>query len=165
MNYNRQLALVVKEKDQVLTAREETTRGEPLSARRAWVLGTAIALVALTVGSVFGDRGILNLLRRREQVETLRGELESRCGRVRARSSGSRGSSSGSRDPTRRCSCCERSSRLPPSACTTARTPLSRADEMRFALDRRARNAFILARVSLQYMNAAVPSQPEPVED
>ena len=43
---------------------------------KAWVLGTAIALIALTVGSVFGDRGILNLVSRRRQVEALRGELE-----------------------------------------------------------------------------------------
>ena len=43
---------------------------------KAWVLGTAIALIALTVGSVFGDRGILNLVDKRRQVEALRGELE-----------------------------------------------------------------------------------------
>jgi cell division protein FtsB len=43
---------------------------------RAWVLGTAIALIALTVGSVFGDRGILNLVEKRRQVDALRAELE-----------------------------------------------------------------------------------------
>ena len=43
---------------------------------RAWVLGTAIALIALTVGSVFGDRGILNLVEKRRQLEALRAELE-----------------------------------------------------------------------------------------
>jgi cell division protein FtsB len=43
---------------------------------RAWALGTAIALIALAVGSVFGDRGILNLLDRRREVEALRAELE-----------------------------------------------------------------------------------------
>jgi cell division protein FtsB len=43
---------------------------------RAWVLGTAIALIALTVGSVFGDRGILNLLDKRREVDALRAELE-----------------------------------------------------------------------------------------
>jgi cell division protein FtsB len=43
---------------------------------RAWSLGAAIALIALTVGSVFGDRGILNLVGKRRQVEALRGELE-----------------------------------------------------------------------------------------
>jgi len=43
---------------------------------KAWALGTAIALIALTVGSVFGDRGILNLVGKRRQVEALRGELQ-----------------------------------------------------------------------------------------
>jgi len=43
---------------------------------RAWVLGTVIALVALGVGSVFGDRGILNMLGEREKIEALRPELD-----------------------------------------------------------------------------------------
>jgi cell division protein FtsB len=43
---------------------------------KAWVLGTAIALIALTVGSVFGDRGILNLVDKRRRVDALRAELE-----------------------------------------------------------------------------------------
>ena len=43
---------------------------------RAWGLGTAIALIALSVGSVFGDRGILNLLDKRREVDALRAELE-----------------------------------------------------------------------------------------
>ena len=43
---------------------------------KAWALGTAIALIALTVGSVFGDRGILNLANKRRQVDGLRAELE-----------------------------------------------------------------------------------------
>ena len=43
---------------------------------RTWVLGTTIAVIALAVGSVFGDRGILNLLDKRRQVEALRAELE-----------------------------------------------------------------------------------------
>jgi cell division protein FtsL len=43
---------------------------------RAWVLGTVIALIALAVGSVFGDRGIINMLSERQKVEALRGELE-----------------------------------------------------------------------------------------
>jgi cell division protein FtsL len=60
-----------------LGAREDVTRAEPVTGRRAWVLGTAIALLALAVGSVFGDRGILNLVHKRQQVEQLRGELES----------------------------------------------------------------------------------------
>jgi cell division protein FtsB len=40
------------------------------------VLGTAIALIALGVGSVFGDRGILNLVDERREVDALRAELE-----------------------------------------------------------------------------------------
>lgn len=56
--------------------REEATRSEPRARMRAWVLGTAIAFIALTVGSVFGDRGILNLLGKRQQVDALRTELE-----------------------------------------------------------------------------------------
>jgi cell division protein FtsL len=44
---------------------------------RAWVLGTVIALIALGVGSVFGDRGILNLMEERRKLEALRSELDS----------------------------------------------------------------------------------------
>jgi len=43
---------------------------------RAWVLGTVIALIALGVGSVFGDRGILSMLGEREKVEALQTQLE-----------------------------------------------------------------------------------------
>jgi cell division protein FtsL len=43
---------------------------------RAFVLGAAIALIALAVGSVFGDRGILSMLGEREKVAALRAELE-----------------------------------------------------------------------------------------
>ena len=56
--------------------RDETLRGEPRARMRAWVLGTVIALIALGVGSVFGDRGILNMLGEREKLESLRSELE-----------------------------------------------------------------------------------------
>jgi len=40
------------------------------------VLGTVIALIALAVGGVFGDRGVLNLLEKRRQVDALRAEIE-----------------------------------------------------------------------------------------
>ncbi len=76
MSYNRALSAVVKAKDQVLLPREEASRNEPRARMRAWALGTAIALIALAVGSVFGDRGILNLLQKRREVDTLRAELE-----------------------------------------------------------------------------------------
>ena len=52
------------------------SRIEPRARMRAWVLGTVIALIALGVGSVFGDRGILNMLGEREKLESLRSELE-----------------------------------------------------------------------------------------
>jgi cell division protein FtsL len=75
MSYSRCLALVVKARTQV-PMREETSRSEPRTRMRAWVLGTVIALIALAVGSVFGDRGILNMVGEREKIEALRGELD-----------------------------------------------------------------------------------------
>jgi len=75
VSYNNSLSLVVKAKDQVMT-KDETSRSEPRARIRAWVLGTVIALIALGVGSVFGDRGILNMLGAREKLESLRSELE-----------------------------------------------------------------------------------------
>jgi cell division protein FtsL len=56
--------------------RSETLKSEPRARMRAFVLGTVIALIALGVGSVFGDRGILNMLGEREKVESLRVELD-----------------------------------------------------------------------------------------
>lgn len=56
--------------------REDPTRSEPVARRRAWVLGTALALIALGVGSVFGDRGLLNLMEKRREVDELRQQLE-----------------------------------------------------------------------------------------
>lgn len=44
--------------------------------RKAFVLGAGIALVALGVGSVFGDRGFLSLIDKRERVESLHLEIE-----------------------------------------------------------------------------------------
>ena len=75
MSYSRGLALIVKAGTQV-TMREEAPRSEPRTRMRAWVLGTVIALIALAVGSVFGDRGILSMVGEREKIEALRGELD-----------------------------------------------------------------------------------------
>jgi cell division protein FtsB len=75
MSYNRNLRLVAQAKDQVLGARDDG-RAEPGLRRKAAVLGTVIALIALAVGSVFGDRGFLNLVEKRRQVEALRHEIE-----------------------------------------------------------------------------------------
>ncbi len=57
-------------------SREEQARGEPGTRRKAWLLGTGIALIALVVGSVFGDRGFLNLVEKRRHVAELRIEIE-----------------------------------------------------------------------------------------
>jgi len=59
-----------------LSSREDGGRTEPGLRRKAWVLGTVIALSALAVGSVFGDRGLLNLFEKRRQVRSLHEELE-----------------------------------------------------------------------------------------
>ena len=57
-------------------SRDDQGRGEPGTRRRAWLLGTGIALIALVVGSVFGDRGFLNLVEKRRHVDELRLEIE-----------------------------------------------------------------------------------------
>ena len=57
-------------------SREEGSRDEPGLRRKAFFLGTVIALIALAVGSVFGDRGLLSLVEQRRQVEGLRVEIE-----------------------------------------------------------------------------------------
>ena len=59
-----------------MAPREESGRSEVGSRRKAWVLGTALALIALAVGGVFGDRGVLNLVEKRKQVDALRLEIE-----------------------------------------------------------------------------------------
>jgi len=75
MQYNRQLSLVVKETDQLLP-REERPPNDPSLRRKAVALGSIIALVALVVGSFFGDRGILRLVAQRERTESLRRAIE-----------------------------------------------------------------------------------------
>jgi cell division protein FtsB len=76
VRYSDELRLVSKVEDQVLSQRSDPTRSEPGLRRKAFVLGTVIALIALAVGSVFGDRGLLNLAEKRRQVESLRSEIE-----------------------------------------------------------------------------------------
>jgi cell division protein FtsB len=59
-----------------LPQRDDANRGEPGLRKKAGVLGTVIVLLALVVGSIFGDRGLINLFHKREQVQTLRLEIE-----------------------------------------------------------------------------------------
>ena len=44
--------------------------------KKAIALGSIIALVALVVGSFFGDRGFLRMVAQRERTESLRQEFE-----------------------------------------------------------------------------------------
>jgi cell division protein FtsB len=60
----------------VTLPREDAPRTEPAARRRAWLLGTALALIALLVGGVFGDRGMLNLVQKRREVDALREQIE-----------------------------------------------------------------------------------------
>jgi len=76
VSYNRKLRLASKVKDQVLPRRDDATRSEPGLRKKAGVLGTVIVLLALVVGSIFGDRGLINLFQKREQVQILRLEIE-----------------------------------------------------------------------------------------
>jgi cell division protein FtsB len=76
MSYNRPLKLVVKEKDQLLSLFEDRARNEVGLRKKAATLGSLIALIALVVGSFFGDRGFLRMVAQRERAESLRREIE-----------------------------------------------------------------------------------------
>jgi cell division protein FtsB len=48
----------------------------PSLRRRAATLASLLALIALVVGSLFGDRGLLHLMAQRERAERLQTEIE-----------------------------------------------------------------------------------------
>jgi cell division protein FtsB len=54
----------------------DRARNEPSLRKKAVTLGSLIALLALVVGSFFGDRGILRMVAQRERAESLRREIE-----------------------------------------------------------------------------------------
>jgi len=54
----------------------ERPKAEVGLRRKAATLGSALALVALLVGSLFGDRGLLYLVAQQERTEALRREIE-----------------------------------------------------------------------------------------
>jgi cell division protein FtsB len=56
--------------------REERGRQDSGLRRKAATLTSVIAVLALVVGSLFGDRGFLQLMRQQERSETLRREIE-----------------------------------------------------------------------------------------
>ncbi|HET8647003.1 MAG TPA: septum formation initiator family protein [Vicinamibacteria bacterium] len=56
--------------------RDEKGRGAHGLRKKATTLFSVIAVIALMVGSLFGDRGILQLLRQRERTEALARDIE-----------------------------------------------------------------------------------------
>jgi cell division protein FtsB len=59
-----------------LAQRDERRRNEAGLRRKAVTLFGVILLIALVVGSLFGDRGILQLVSQRERAEVLARELD-----------------------------------------------------------------------------------------
>ena len=57
-------------------AREDKGRAASGLRKKASTLFCIIAVIALVVGSLFGDRGILQLLRQRERTEALAHDIE-----------------------------------------------------------------------------------------
>jgi cell division protein FtsB len=66
---------ILKVRDEVLELTDGAGR-DPELRRRAATLASILLLIALAVGSLFGDSGILHLLQERERVGALRRELE-----------------------------------------------------------------------------------------
>jgi cell division protein FtsB len=62
------------EEADVITGRDE--RSDVGLRKKAAGLASAIALIALLVGSLFGDRGILHLMAQRERASILAREIE-----------------------------------------------------------------------------------------
>jgi cell division protein FtsB len=56
--------------------REDRGRTAQGLRKKATTLFSVIAVIALVVGSLFGDRGILQLLRQRQRTEVLAREIE-----------------------------------------------------------------------------------------
>ena len=54
---------------------DDRTKREVGLRRKAATLGSILALIALVVGSLFGDRGILYLVAQQERTEALRREI------------------------------------------------------------------------------------------
>jgi cell division protein FtsB len=81
--------MLLGEEADVSAGRDE--RGDGGLRKKAAGLASAIALIALIVGSLFGDRGILHLMAQRErafalarEIETLRGENARLAGDIAA---------------------------------------------------------------------------------
>src|SRR5262245_52226276 len=64
-------------KDQVMSVREETDRQDLGLRRKAATLASVLVLIALVVGALFGDRGMIRLVEQRKRAQALERELES----------------------------------------------------------------------------------------
>jgi cell division protein FtsB len=56
--------------------RDDRGKSDSGLRKKAATLGSILVLIALVVGSLFGDRGILYLLAQQERTQTLRRELD-----------------------------------------------------------------------------------------
>jgi cell division protein FtsB len=63
-------------RDERPLAREDRSRSSQGLRKKATTLFSIIAVIALVVGSLFGDRGILQLLRQRQRTEELARDIE-----------------------------------------------------------------------------------------
>jgi cell division protein FtsB len=59
-----------------VASRDDRGRSEAGLRKKAATLGSIIALIALVVGSLFGDRGILYLVEQQERTASLKREIE-----------------------------------------------------------------------------------------
>jgi cell division protein FtsB len=63
-------------KDQILTGTGTRGRDEVGLRRKAATLASVLAFIALVVGSLFGDGGMLHLLAERERADTLHRQID-----------------------------------------------------------------------------------------
>jgi cell division protein FtsB len=66
----------IEVKDQVMGTRDDRGRGDVGLRRKAATLASILAFVALVVGSLFGDGGILQVLAQRERSAALQRQIE-----------------------------------------------------------------------------------------
>jgi len=69
------LSAIAEVKDQI-KVRDDRGRAESGLRKKAATLGSLIALIALLVGSLFGDHGVLQLLNQQARAQVLAQDLE-----------------------------------------------------------------------------------------
>lgn len=73
---DKMLRSIHEVKDQVMPTREERSKGDVGLRRKAATLASILAFIALIVGSLFGDGGVLQVLDERERSLALRRQIE-----------------------------------------------------------------------------------------